>query len=436
MLTRSRRRMWTASIAAVSAIISLATASCSGANVDRTSAIRPVVNNHPGHATDLREHPLGAGVRRHSPASAAVQAPASAAVQGQDTHGSRPSSAISNEAVAQPTCNPISLPVAINSLSSKIYTVRGQLCTPGGTAKPDTVQVLVPGATYSDIYWNFPYDPAKYSYVQAMLAAGYATLSFDPLGFGQSSHPLSALVTIGTDASVTHQVIQAARNGTFGTTFQRVILVGHSMGTAVAWREAAAYHDIDGMIASGNSHHQSLVTTLKTPLITYPAFLDPRFSGQHLDPGYFTTKPGTRIDVFYNRADASPAVVAEDEKTKDTVTLTYLATYFAEDVDLDTSRIHVPVLIAVGQDDALMCKGLGADDCTNSSSFLRSEAPFYSPSACLQSYVLPNAGHDLNLSLNAQSFFQVAKLWASRWVSASGPLKAHHCDGPVGPMAP
>lgn len=384
MLTRSRRRMWTASIVAASAIISMATASCGSATADRTAAIRPAAN----------------------------------------------------EAVAQPACNHFSLPVAISSLTPKVYTVRGQLCIPGGTAKPHTVQVLIPGATYSDIYWNFPYNPAKYSYVKAMLAAGYATLNFDPLGFGQSSHPLSALVTIESDAFVTHQVIQAARNGTFGTAFQRVILVGHSMGTAVAWREAAAYHDIDGMIATGNSHHQSLITTLKTPLITYPAFLDPRFYGQHLDPGYFTTRPGTRIDVFYNSADVSPAVVAEDEKTKDTVALTFLATYFAEDVDLDTSAIHVPVLIAVGQDDALMCKGLGGDDCTNSSTFLRSEAPFYSPSTCLQSYVLPNAGHDLDLSLNAQSFFQVAKLWASKWVSASGSLKAQHCDGPVGPMAP
>jgi pimeloyl-ACP methyl ester carboxylesterase len=378
VLPGSRRIMWAASITAVFTTIGLATASCSRANVDLSAAI-------------------------------------------------------SHEAVAQPACHPISLPVAISSLTLKRYTVRGQLCTPGGTAKPDTVQVLIPGATYNHTYWNFPYNPSKYSYVRAMLAAGYATLNFDPLGFGQSSHPLSTLVTIESDAFVTHKVIQAARKGTFGIKFPHVLLVGHSMGTAVAWREAAAYHDIDGMIASGNSHHQSLITTLKTPLITYPAFLDPKFSGQHLDPGYFTTRPGTRMDVFYNPADASPAVVAEDEKTKDTVTLTFLATYFAEDVDLDTSRIHVPVLIAVGQDDALMCKGLGGDDCANSSTFLRSEAPFYSPSACLQAYVLPKAGHDLNLSLNAQSFFQVAKRWANRWVGASGPVKAHHCNGPAGP---
>lgn len=339
----------------------------------------------------------------------------------------------SDSNAVQPACSNFSLPVAISILAPKVYTVRGQLCIPDGSAKPDTVQVLIPGATYNDIYWDFPYQPDRYSYVRAMLAAGYATLNFDPLGFGKSSHPLSALVTMQTEAYVTHQVIQAARKGIAGVKFSHIILVGHSMGTAVAWREAAAYHDIDAMIATGNSHHQSLVTTLKTPTVTYPAFLDPDFRGMGLDPGYFTTIPGKRVDVFYNRPDASPAVIAEDEKTKDTVTLTYLATYFGEDVDLDTMRINVPVLIAVGQDDALMCVGPGADNCSSSSAFLRSEEPYYSPSSCLQAYVLPGAGHDINLSLNAQSFFHVAKRWADRWVGTSGPLKRHRCTGPAGP---
>lgn len=377
MLPNSRRRTWYASIASVFTLISLAVASCSNATADLSSS--------------------------------------------------------SSDAAAQPTCTPFSLPVAISNLTPKSYTVRGTLCTPSGTTTPETVQVLVAGATYSDVYWDFPYDPAKYSYVHAMLGAGYATLNFDPLGFGTSSHPQSALVNMQTEAYVVHQVVQAARNGVVGPKFSHVILVGHSMGTAVAWREAAAYQDIDGMIATGNSHHQSLVTTLKTPTLTYPAFMDSRFKVMGLDPGYFTTVPGKRVDVFYNAADASPAVIAKDEKTKDTVTLTYLTTYFGEDVDLDTSRIHVPVLIAAGQDDALMCTGLGADNCSNSSAFLRSEGPFYSPSSCLQAYVLPGAGHAINLSLNAQSFFGVAERWANRWIGSSGPLKAHQCDGPAGP---
>lgn len=339
----------------------------------------------------------------------------------------------SNAAVqAGTSCTPVSLPVALSRLTPKAYTVRGQLCVPAG-AKPDTVQVLVPGATYNDIYWDFPYQPAKYSYVRAMTAAGYATLNFDPLGFGQSSHPPSALVTIEAEAYVVHQVIKAARNGAAGSSFAHVILVSHSMGTAVAWHEAAAYHDENAVIATGNTHHQSLGGTLEAGVDVHPAAMDPRFAGAGLDPGYLTTRPGKRARLFYNRADASPAVIAEDEKTKDTVTLTYMATYFGEDVDFDTARINVPVLIAVGQEDALMCTGLGADDCSSSSALLRSEGPYYQPSACLQAFVLPDAGHDLNLSLNAQAFFAVAERWANSWVGTYGPVKAHQCDGPAGP---
>lgn len=323
-------------------------------------------------------------------------------------------------AAAGATCRPVTVTVAVG-------TIRGQLCVPGGTAPPATVQVLVPGATYSDIYWNFPYEPRKYSYVDAMLAAGYATLNVDPLGFGRSSHPLSALVTMGTEAYAMHEVIAGARDGAFGVRFPRVILASHSMGTAVAWREAAVYHDINGLIATANSHHQSVPGTVLGVSDVYPAFLDPRFARAGLDPGYLTTRPGVRGGVFYNEADADPRVIALDEKTKDTVTGTYLATYFAEDVDADTARISVPVLIADGQYDRLMCVGIGADDCASSSALLASEAPYYGRDACVRAFVLPGAGHDLNLSLNARSFFAVAARWANTWIGAHGSAPRHQC---------
>lgn len=328
------------------------------------------------------------------------------------------------------SCRQLSVPVAIGGDSAAV--IHAQLCLPGGTGSPatgtpQTVQVLVPGATYSGSYWNFPYEPEKYSYVDAMLAAGYATLDLDPLGTGRSSHPLSALVTIASDADAVHQVIQDARNGDFGIRFARVLLVGHSMGTAVAWREAAAYRDIDGLIATGNVHHPSLPGAAQGVTDLYPALADPRFARAGLDPGYLTTRPGTRGAVFYNEADADPRVIALDEKTKDTATATYAATYFAEDVDADTSRITVPVLIAAGQDDRLMCVGVGGVDCSSSASLLRSEAPFYGRAACLRAFVLPRAGHDLNLSLNAASFFAEAARWANRWVGAHAPAPRHRC---------
>jgi pimeloyl-ACP methyl ester carboxylesterase len=327
----------------------------------------------------------------------------------------------------------VRVPVGLGPGQPDSYEISGDLCLPAGGV-PATVQVLVAGATYNRVYWDFPYEPGKYSYVRAMLAAGYATLNIDPLGTGQSSRPLSALVTIASGAYAVHQVIQAARDGSVGTAFPRVVLVSHSMGTALAWNEAASYHDVNGLIATGNVHIPSAVDAATAVSSLSPAFLDPKFAPMGLDPGYLTTKPGTRGLYFYNEADADPAVIAADEALKDTVTATYQATYFAEDIDLDTSRIQVPVLIAVGQDDSIMC-GTGGTNCSTSTTLLNAEAPFYNPAACLQSYVLPRAGHDINLSLNAQSFFGAAARWANRWIASTGAEPPHNCTGPAGPAS-
>lgn len=37
------------------------------------------------------------------------------------------------------------------------------------------MQLLVHGATYNHLYWDFPHGPGYYSYVDAATAAGYAT---------------------------------------------------------------------------------------------------------------------------------------------------------------------------------------------------------------------------------------------------------------------
>jgi hypothetical protein len=67
--------------------------------------------------------------------------------------------------------------------------------------------VLVPGLTYGASYWNFPVDPARYSYVRAATAAGYATLAIDRLGTGASDHPPAAQVTAMSEAFARHDVV-------------------------------------------------------------------------------------------------------------------------------------------------------------------------------------------------------------------------------------
>ena len=42
------------------------------------------------------------------------------------------------------------------------------------------MQLVVHGATYNHLYWNFPYGGGYYSYVEAATAAGYAALRHRP----------------------------------------------------------------------------------------------------------------------------------------------------------------------------------------------------------------------------------------------------------------
>jgi hypothetical protein len=84
------------------------------------------------------------------------------------------------------TCSIQTLPVRIADPGPADQTMWGQLCYRGASA-PATAQLLVHGATYNHLYWNFPYGNGYYSYVDAATAAGYATFDIDRIGDGNST---------------------------------------------------------------------------------------------------------------------------------------------------------------------------------------------------------------------------------------------------------
>src|SRR5580658_9868183 len=109
-------------------------------------------------------------------------------------------------------CSAVSLPVAIADPGPADQTMWGQLCYRGQN-EPGTVQVLIPGATYNHLYWDFPYGNGYYSYVGAATALGYATFDVDPIGQGNSSHPESTEVTVTAEAVALHDAVTALRSG-------------------------------------------------------------------------------------------------------------------------------------------------------------------------------------------------------------------------------
>src|SRR5579864_7359669 len=69
-------------------------------------------------------------------------------------------------AVADDTrCENVSFSVTIGGPLPGPYRIVGELCTPNHVTRAP-LQLLVHGATYNHLYWDFPFDPDHYSYVR------------------------------------------------------------------------------------------------------------------------------------------------------------------------------------------------------------------------------------------------------------------------------
>lgn len=308
------------------------------------------------------------------------------------------------------TCRDYQVPVALAEDEPARYRVATTFCVPSFVRRP-TVHVLISGASYGRVYWDFPYRPEVYSYVKALTRAGYATLNVDRIGIGRSSRPPSESVTIESNAYVAHQLVGALRRGSIGNVrFDRVILVGHSLGVGITWVEAARYGDVDGVIVTDGMHTPASGLWVAIASF-YPAQLDPRFDSEGHPPGYLTTLPGRRGALFYYEPGAEPQVIERDEATKETATAAELAT-LALSADGSVSRsINVPVLSVVGEYDRNFCD----IPCSDPSSPAPSqESQYYAPEACLEIFIAPEAGHNINLHRSAPVWYRKAIEWSDR----------------------
>jgi pimeloyl-ACP methyl ester carboxylesterase len=272
--------------------------------------------------------------------------------------------------------------------------------------------MLVPGATYSGVYWDFPYRPETYNFRQVMNGYGIATFVVDRLGTGASSRPLGATLTAQRQADALHATISALRAGRIGgQSFARVIAAGHSLGSFEVALEAAEYRDVSGVLLTGFTHQINPLFFAKLGLyLNTPAPLDPTLAAQgYSDLTYLTTAPGTREAAFTILADTDPGIGPVDEATKSVMSTAEL-TALTEDAIPQTSLIDVPVVEYNGSLDQPFCDPLVAQ-CASAANLLASEAPYFGQAACLQTAILDGAGHDLNLEMNAPDYQARVAQW-------------------------
>lgn len=319
-------------------------------------------------------------------------------------HPEQPAPAL--EPTGARTCTSFTYAVALAPGQPADQEIAAELCVPSEGAR-DTVLLTVHGATYSSLYWDFPYQPERYSFVRHANAAGYATLNFDRLGNGESDRPFSLQVAPTAQAYIHHQLVEALRSGELGHAWSSVVLVGHSLGSMISILQAATYHDVDGVVVTGFMHNYGpgLAVLLAN---LHPAALDPRFASSGLDAGYLTTQPGARGPAFYHLPNADPAVVALDEQTKGLGTSGELAQFAAIDTPLTSLQVDAPVLSIIGRHDTIFC---GLAPCGDLLSATTLEPAAYAPAAELEIAVVPNAGHDLNLQQNAPAAYAAIRSW-------------------------
>lgn len=371
--------------------------------------------------------------------------------------GGKPADAqVGNESSQNPRdldrgCRAHRVPVEITEVEYEIY---GELCLPKGGA-PKTVQLLLHGITYGTYYWDFPYQSERYSYVDYMNKAGYATFNIDRIGIGRSDHPPSAQVTLDTNAMVASQLVDKLKKGEIGNKkFEKVIYVGHSYGTATSWLAQSEYDagtdgypaGADAIIGTGWGHVLQRDPRDRFFTEQYPVESDPKFAtdgavyvGQYLTPrpppyllDYNQDDDNERDkDYLYYLYNVDPKVLELDAEYKQTVTQEELDTFENRFEDTDTpeegttEKIRVPVFQINGNSEIFFC---GGDDpptdpawyCGDAEGLTEFEGQFFDPKACFTGAITPAAGHDLNLHLNARTTYNTAKKFADMAIGPNG----------------
>ena len=262
--------------------------------------------------------------------------------------------------------------------------------------------ILVSGSSYDHPYWDSAVDGGKYSFVDAANRAGYATLDLDRLGLGSSDEPPAELTSIQDQADELHQIIQSLKNGELSSYgFSEIVLVGHSLGSAIVQTEAGNYSDADALVLTGFRHEVNRAGAGELISSIRPAAGPP--------DGYLTLE---NRDLFYDVGHTSSKVLAWDASHIGTGTGAELNFRFA----LDPARsagITAPVLEVVGDHDLLFQ--------TDASTFA-AERAFYSNSSDFEQLIVENAGHDVTLENNAPHTFQQIL----DFVEKVAPVNHHH----------
>jgi pimeloyl-ACP methyl ester carboxylesterase len=144
-----------------------------------------------------------------------------------------------------------------NITISETYNIAMKMCV-GDGPKKDHLHIATHGGGFDGRYWDIRIDPKQYSYVDNTLDAGYSILTYDRLGTGGSDKPSAYKeVQLPLQVEILREITKLAKNGGFdkyskGQSFEKIIHVGHSLGSIVTSGLLAHYGELsDAAVITG-----------------------------------------------------------------------------------------------------------------------------------------------------------------------------------------
>ena len=86
----------------------------------------------------------------------------------------------------------------------------------------------------------------------------------------------------------------------------------------------------------------------------------------------------------------------------------------------ESKGIRAPVLDVIGEFDRWFCAG---QSCSGPNSTTSRTRGSYADDICFEQYVIPGAGHDVNVHFESYRWFAVAAEWTKRMVQDGGPCR-------------
>jgi pimeloyl-ACP methyl ester carboxylesterase len=247
--------------------------------------------------------------------------------------------------------------------------------------------VLVHGGTYDRWYWDSTHEPCRWSFVRVAAKQRVATLNVDLLGSGRSGRPRPDLLGLDVQASALEAAIRRVGEDELAVRgVDSVVVVGHSLGSAVAITHRERFDSQSALVVTGFSRRRDPANGGVSGL-SRPAEDDTRFRDD-TPAGYVTLAAGSR-PFFYHLPTATAAMIYADERHRDVVSPADLRDLGREWEATPTSG-SAPVLVAVGEHDFVY----RWDDVA---SFADSQRSYYPDAAGLDTMVVPDTGHALAL---------------------------------------